>query len=94
MNTKYRNQLKRTFTKFVKDVIYILYWSNFETKCKRCMNMKKKFFKYTFIHSIYNNYDDEFKIEAIANIYGFSILYEELTSRKSKYIFQRSKDHV
>ena len=94
MNTKYRNQLKRSFIKFIKEIIYILYWNKFEAKCKRCMNVKKMYFKYTFIHSIYTNYDDEFKIEAIADLYGFSIIDEELTSSKSKYTFQRSKDYV
>jgi hypothetical protein len=94
MIAKYRKQFNSAILNFSKDTNYILYWNKFESKCKRCKFTGKKIFKYTFIHRLDSDFDDELKVEAIAKLYGYEIIDEELSSRYSKYTFIRGKSNV
>ena len=86
-----KERLKREYREKVK---LFKYWDKVD---KMFLKMRKKnieTFSYTFKHlsNIFSKFqpDDEARIEIYANIHGYEIIDENLSSTKSVYTFQLS----
>jgi hypothetical protein len=88
---KYKTNLQRITQKYKNEVKLIKYWDKIEKIFISHKKNKDKSFTYTFKHK--DEYDDEFKIEAIAAEHGYKIVDEDLRHNKSTYTFIMDYDN-
>lgn len=87
-------KLKTINTKYLIETREVLYWESIHKKFKKKQKKNIKNFAMTFKHKGIMSpicYDDELKIESIAQKYGFKLLDEKLTIKNSTYKFENIK---
>ncbi len=70
---------------------FVKYWSKIERKFRRMQMTFSPMFVMSFKHDIHGDliYDDEFRIRAIADYYGYNITGEDLKANASVYTFEK-----
>lgn len=88
---KYDDFRKNAKVKYINKLKEIRYWEKVESKIKKFKEKGKEEFIMEFPHDVFSNNvkDDELKIEAIANYYGYKIVDESLLTNKTIYEFKK-----
>lgn len=69
----------------------IIYWQKVNKAFRLHKKKNDEFFKMSFPHDIFSNFvkDDEIKIEAFANEYGYELSDETLLGGRTIYYFEK-----
>ena len=90
----YSASLNRVISDCKQSIKFLCYWHKVEWRFRLKKMMDKTNFTMSFKHaSLFTGiiYDDEWRIESIANHYGYDIVDETLLSKKSIYKFTLKK---
>ena len=90
----YSASLKRAFSNFKRSIKSLCYWRKVEWRFRLKKMMRKTDFAISFKHNhLFTDvvYDDEWRIENIANHYGYDMVDEALLPNKSIYKFALKK---
>lgn len=90
----YSASLERAFSDFKRSIKSLCYWRKVEWRFRLKKMMGKTNFTMSFKHaSLFSDIirDDEWRIESIANYYGYDMVDETLLPNKSIYKFALKK---
>lgn len=82
--------IKKQFKNELKELAY---WRKIRKRFKTRAKMKIETFELQFKHDIKSDivYDDELKIEAFADEFGYEIVNEEIKFDRSIYVFKKKQ---
>ena len=91
MLLRYKHMLTKAKEETDRTEQFVEYWSKIEGLFFKRSNKKVPLFRMKFKHIKKGDviYDDEFRIGAIADYYGYDIINEELKPTNSVYTFKR-----
>lgn len=87
----FKNKKEKILKDFITDMSEVRYWENVCKKIDAFSKDNVKSFSLSFEHDLKNKFvkDDELKIEAFADMYGYKIINEDIKALNTIYYFER-----
>lgn len=87
----FKNKKEKILKDFITDMSEVRYWENISKKIEKFSKDSVKSFSLSFEHDLKSKFakDDELKIEALADVYGYKIINEDINALNTIYYFER-----